>query len=345
MQKHTNGVPFWRSRLAAVAMLAALSAVAITALTARMQAFTVLDGSDRYVVSTLSADPAAAVELAGVTLGEYDAISRVDGYNELTIDRSFEVHVTVDGVTRALYMNGGTVEDALEQAGVDMAGYRLVDLQMSDAAMDGLDICLQSAVTYEEYTVSEELPYEVTVRYTGDLPQGRVQILQKGQVGTLTKVCRDTVAEDAVQSTVVLSQSRVEPVEEIRLVGTCVGAALSPAPFEIELDSAGQPVQYQKLITGMCTAYTNDRGLCGTTTSTGRPASVGVVAVDPSVIPYGSKLYIVSADGSRVYGYAIAGDTGGAAMSGRIVADLFMDTYEECVLFGRRQMNIYVLEP
>ena len=72
---------------------------------------------------------------------------------------------------------------------------------------------------------------------------------------------------------------------------------------------------------------------------------VGVVAVNPNLIPYGSKLYITSADGSYVYGYAIAGDTGGGVMKGTLIADLYMDTYEECIQFGkRRNFKVFVLE-
>jgi len=70
-------------------------------------------------------------------------------------------------------------------------------------------------------------------------------------------------------------------------------------------------------------------------------AQRGVVAVDPKVIPLGTKLYIESPDGSYVYGCAVAGDTGGAIKGNRI--DLFMDTYSECMQFGRRTMNVYIL--
>lgn len=334
---------FWQSRWTAVAMLSLVSAAAITYLAAHMQAFTVQDGTDRYVVSTLSADPADALQAAGLTVGEHDEVIRAGAFNELTIDRSFVVNVIVDGVTTEVRMTNGTVGDALEQVGVDMAGYRLTNAQITDAASDGLDICLESAITYAERTETQTLSYQVQTQYTTDLPRGRVKIVQKGQVGVLTRVYRDTLVDGEVTATVVLSETRTEPVNEIRQVGTQVGVAMSPAPYAIELDGAGQPVGYQKVITGTCTAYTNDRGLCGDTTSTGRPAAVGVVAVDPRVIPYGTELYIVSADGSYVYGYAIAGDTGGAMQSGHALCDLFMDTYEECIRFGRRQMNVYVL--
>ena len=341
--KRINAVPFWRSRLAAIAMLSTVSAVAITGLAARTQAFTVLDGTDRYVVSTLSGDPAQAVQIAGVAMGEYDAIVRAGKYNELTIDRAFVVNVTVDGITKKLHMTGGTVEDALQKLGVDTAGYRLVDLQMTDNVGDGLDICLESVLSYNERTETETIPFKTQVEYTTDLPKGKVEIIKRGENGSITRKLRDTLENGEAVSTTLLSETRVEPVTQIQRVGTRIGVPMSPAPYAIELDKAGQPMNHKGMITDTCTAYTSDRGLCGTVTSTGRPASVGVVAVDPKVIPYGTELYIVSADGSYVYGYAIAGDTGGACRAGRIVCDLYMDTYEECVIFGRRPMNVYIL--
>lgn len=97
------------------------------------------------------------------------------------------------------------------------------------------------------------------------------------------------------------------------------------------------------MYTGSATAYSNDRGQAGKYTASGRLAAVGVVAVNPNIIPYGTELYITSADGSWVYGYAVAGDTGGALMSGRCIVDLFFATYEESCEFGRRNMNVYVI--
>lgn len=89
------------------------------------------------------------------------------------------------------------------------------------------------------------------------------------------------------------------------------------------------------------TAYTTG-GSVGTVTASGRPAKVGHVAVDPRVIPLGTKLYIESMDGTKSYGYAIAADTGGA-IKGRIV-DLYFNTYRECIQFGRRNVRVYVLK-
>lgn len=338
--------PFWRSRWVAVAMLSVVSAAAITFLASHMQSFTVRDGAERYVISTLSTDPTEALAVAGLSVGEYDQVRRAGAYNELTIDRSFIVRLTVDGVTTAVRMTDGTVGDALQQAGVNLAGYRLINAQVTDAASDGLDICVESALTYTERTEVETLDYDVETRYTATLPKGRVNVVQAGREGTLTRTLRDTVVDGEVTESVVLDEVREEPVNEIREVGTFVGGGstpLSAVPESVVLDEAGLPLNYSRVLTGKCTAYTSDRGLAGKRTASGRAAAVGVVAVDPREIPYGTELYITSADGSYIYGYAVAGDTGSAMRSGRALCDLYMDTYEQCIAFGRRTMNIYVL--
>ena len=76
----------------------------------------------------------------------------------------------------------------------------------------------------------------------------------------------------------------------------------------------------------------------------GKDAFQKTRTITSSSIPYGTKLYIASEDGSYVYGYAIAEDTGGAAMAGDIVADLYMNSEAECCEFGRRVLNIYILD-
>jgi 3D (Asp-Asp-Asp) domain-containing protein len=139
----------------------------------------------------------------------------------------------------------------------------------------------------------------------------------------------------------IVSTTPVEqPVDQVTLVGT----KKKPSAYAIVdtsgtvTDQDGNPVNFKRKISGKCTAYTG-----GGTTSTGRAAAVGLVAVNPNVIPYGTRLYICSPDGRTVYGYAIAADTGGFAKQGRIIADLYYNTSSQCSSFGVRNMNIYVL--
>ena len=77
--------------------------------------------------------------------------------------------------------------------------------------------------------------------------------------------------------------------------------------------------------------------------STGAAVYEGAVAVNPNVIPYGSKVYVEASDGSMTYGYATAADTGGALMDGSAVVDCFYFSYDQCVNWGRRDVNVYVL--
>ena len=99
------------------------------------------------------------------------------------------------------------------------------------------------------------------------------------------------------------------------------------------------------MLRGKGTAYTNENGLAGKYTSTGMLAQVGVVAVNPKVIPYGTKLYITTADGSITYGYCVAGDTGSFYKSRPdTIVDLFYNTAAECYAFGRRDVVVYILD-
>lgn len=84
------------------------------------------------------------------------------------------------------------------------------------------------------------------------------------------------------------------------------------------------------------TAYTAYCGGCSGRTALGRQAGYGIVAVDPRVIPLRTRLYIPG------YGYAVAGDTGGAIRGSRI--DLGFNTYRDARQFGRRDVTVYLLQ-
>lgn len=102
---------------------------------------------------------------------------------------------------------------------------------------------------------------------------------------------------------------------------------------------SGETLRFSKSVSMTATAYTTGYDGVGTVTASGTTVHVGVVAVDPKVIPLGTRLYIV-ANGGVVYGKAVAEDTG---VRGSCV-DLYMDTYRQCIEFGRRSCIVYILE-
>ena len=101
--------------------------------------------------------------------------------------------------------------------------------------------------------------------------------------------------------------------------------------------ASGEVITYTKSLSVTATAYC----LKGTTAS-GTQSRYGAIAVDPSVIPLGTRMYIVSDDGNWIYGYATAEDTGGAIKGNKI--DLFYDSYDTCIQFGRRTCTVYILD-
>ena len=111
-------------------------------------------------------------------------------------------------------------------------------------------------------------------------------------------------------------------------------------PDEIILDADGVPTSYTQALHGKSCAYTASAGAL---MSTGKAVDQGYVAVNPNIIPYGSKLWIVADDG-EVYGYAIAADTGGSVGRNDILVDLFMWSYDECIQWGAKNVTIYVIE-
>lgn len=120
------------------------------------------------------------------------------------------------------------------------------------------------------------------------------------------------------------------------------GVAMSEksAPDWLTLDANGVPTNYRYCITGKATAYYS-----GYITSTGTRPMQGTVAVDPREIPYGTRMYITSADGSIVYGYAVAEDTGGFIYwEHGATVDLYMHSYDDCCQWGWRDANIYILD-
>ena len=101
--------------------------------------------------------------------------------------------------------------------------------------------------------------------------------------------------------------------------------------------ASGEVISYSYSLSVTATAYTG-----GGITATGTNARYGAIAVDPTVIPYGTKMYIVSDDGKYIYGYATAEDCGGAIKGNKI--DLYYDSYDTCIQFGRRSCTVYILD-
>ena len=169
-----------------------------------------------------------------------------------------------------------------------------------------------------------EVPFGTKVIEDPELEFGTKKVEKEGVKGK-DLVIYENITRPGREQKIELDRRRIaEPVNEIVRKGVAQ-SVLTPNGY----------VKYKKVIYGEATAYTWGGGASGTT-SIGLWPKRGIVAVDPRQIPYYTKLYIPG------YGMAIAGDTGGAIVGNRI--DLFMDSLYECYQWGRRDVEIYILE-
>ena len=254
---------------------------------------------------------------------------------QITVAKMFNVNIIVDGENKAIVVPEGTVADALKFLNITLAANDIVSEPLDRAVAEGMPIIIDR-VEYKEETSTEAIPFATTVKKTNSLKKGETAVETPGvngkkEIAKRVKYVNGTPAETAILSEKILKN----PINQVNLVGT---KPASSCKVEIKdgtiTDENGNVYNYNKVLTGSCTAYTAKPGA---RTSTGAVAQRGLVAVNPKEIPYGTKLYVPG------YGICTAADTGGALKSGRTLVDVYMDSANECRRFGRRKLPVYVL--
>ncbi len=327
-----------------------------------LRAFSVESEEDTTKIVTMSDTTVAdALKAAGMTLSKNDSVS-LSAKNanssesgnrdtEINIDRWYTITVNYKGKEMTKEVPEGTIKNAIQYMGIKLTEADEVSIDDSEKVEDGLYITIQT-VEYKEETKKEKIKFETKTEETDELNRGETKVKTKGVEGEREIVVRHKLVNgEVVETEEVSSKVTKEPVTKVVLKGTKGKVDhFSTSSGDITVDDGnmtltdtnGDTVKYTKTLTGSGTAYYSDEE--HPLTATGRDARYGVVAVDPDIIPYGSILYIVSNDGEVVYGYAVAGDTGGALWEGTAIVDLYYDTLDECCVFGRRDVTIYVLD-
>ncbi len=306
-----------------------------------------------------------AIVAAGVEIEEnhfisHDVNALLDLGMEIVVEKRVKIIVTADGRTEEYSVpEDSTVLHAIIFADIPLYSEDIVSADLNEKVSDGMSFSIER-IGYKNTIVTEVIPFETVTKKTSLLDEGTEEIAVKGKNGEKEIFTKETIIDGkVVSSEEVKARISVNPVNEVILVGTRksnqtvqvispvsdgdskTSGSLSDDDSGVLTDSKGRTIEYKSKLTGKGTAYTAEEGA---KTSTGTVASRGTVAVDPKIIPYGTKLYIKSADGKFVYGYAEASDTGGALRSGRVIVDLYMDTEKECFTFGRRDVIVYILK-
>lgn len=304
---------------------------------------TISNGGKSQLVHLAKGTVADALKKAGITLAD-DEISVPAPDSEITKDmvisifKTKTVSVTADGKTKDVKLALANVYDALNFAGYEVDDDDILSTSHNED-VENINAVTIKRVTYKTESSKEKIAYDTVKKNSDDVELGETNVKTEGKDGEKI-VTREVKYIDGEKTSdkVVAEKTIKKPVDKVVLVGT-KGAATSGGAGTFT-DSNGATVAYSQVLTGSGTAYTAP---AGAGTATGVRAYHGGVAVNPNIIPYGSKLYIVSTDGSFVYGYATAVDTGGALMAGTAIVDCYYNTYDECVNFGRRDVNVYVL--
>lgn len=304
----------------------------------------VADGMAKSTVVYEGQTIADALQACGVTVDSNDKLTapttkQVSADMVIEVTRQHAVKFTADGETKNLLVEDTTVSALLAEQGITLGKDDVVTPDLSTKITADTDVTVQR-VKYEEVTAEEAIPFTETVTNDSSLPRGVTRVDVQGQDGVQKVTRRNKIVDGVVTESTVLSSTVLkEAVNQVSRVGTKDPNGYATIESDGTVyDQNGNKVNYTKLLTGKCSAYTG-----GGITATGAPAAFGRVAVNPNVIPYGTKLFICSPDGKVVYGYAVASDTGGACMRNTIIADLYYDTLSECYQIGVRNMNVYIL--
>lgn len=297
------------------------------------------------VIVTCATDVNTLVDQAGLAApSSQDELEIVEsnGRDRIHVLRAFTVPVTADGTTTDLVATDETVGELLSEAGIEVRDQDIVEPALDEELERGDSVTLQR-VDYVEYTTEEAVPMETEYCQTSLYyrNQDKQTVVEEGQDG-LDQVTWQEVWVDG-ELTETTEVGRETLVEMQPTVIKCYGEGAPVSIFHGPEVVDGVPVE------GVTTVYRGQRSTGYSASLTAKGASgqrltYGTVAVDPSVIPYGTLLYITSDDGRFVYGYAYAADTGTAMMAGHAFIDLYYETYDESVTSAVIPVTVYVID-
>jgi len=295
---------------------------------------TLVDRGYSVEVVTLPITVDALLDRYGIALGEGDEIEpNIETYltkdTEVRITRAMMVRILADGSEKAVYLTKGTVQDCLKEAGVTVREMDLLSHPMDQKIYPGMAIQV-TRMDQEMVVESEPIPYQVITRENNNLDEGVERVVQEGKQGELQRKILLTYRDGKeIDRTVVEEFVAVKPEDRIIERGTVKNFTTS----------RGEKVRYESVKTFRATAYTHT----GNRTKTGVWPKVGMIAVDPKVIPLNTRVYVEFPKGYEKWnGFYKATDTG-SAIKGNII-DVFMETEEECMRFGRRKVKVYFLK-
>lgn len=337
-------------RAAVLAIVTCALCAVLGVLHATLHTVTVRD-SDGVVRVVRSAyhEPAELLRVTGMTPGPNDtvavaAMARMAGSGapeEIFVQRAYPVTVTADGETYTLEASAGTVAQLLARAGIAVGENDRVSPSPDTAVSPDMGQVRVVRVTFEETTHETVVPFTVEQRDDTEVTQGQYiheELAQEGQDGVRVTT-RRRIYEDGryVRTQTVRDEMRTPMLPEIHRTYRTDALSTVPAPPGVTVEN-NVPTGYSVMLSMRSTGYWSPAGRG----ASGLGLYLGTFACDPTLIPYGTKAYVTSEDGSFVYGWAIATDTGAFIYQNRMQIDLFYESFEASAAHGVRQVNVYL---
>lgn len=317
---------------------------------AQTTTYVIKDGDQTVVHTTSETNPASVLREAGFTLDTDDIYTTAPGDNvsEITVQRSQTITIYYCGEKIQAATYGETLETLLNRLGlVATYGTNTASLPLDTQTFDGMEVTVTNTMQMEQ-TYSQEIPYKTVYCYDPSLPEGEQVLKVPGKNGQ-KQIKASVVYENnkEVSRTVLEEKALVEVVDEIIVIGT--GEMMDPGANTFAIGDGviitpeGEILTYSHVDTTFkTTAYTHTDEGCDMTTATGTTVRIGTVAVDPTIIPYGTRMFILSNDGQYIYGIATAEDCGGGVKGKHI--DLYFPTDAACWTYGVRTATVYFLD-
>ncbi len=342
LRRKNNAVKILAMLLAAVCLVGTLSQTAEAENT-----FVITDGDAVTVHTTFATDPAQVLAEAGVNLSADDfyTTASVDGVSEIKVQRLQTITVHYGGEALQTTGYGESLQSVFDRLGIVMDDSVEASMSMDTVTYDGMEVWVKrKGESTESYTV--EIPFETVYCDDPTLPEGEQKVLVAGKAGQMLCTANVLYVNGKESERNVYQQTvTVEPVSQVVAVGTgeMVGQ-VSDQPLigdGVIVLPTGEVLTYTHTDQFVATAYTHFDAGCDEYTANGTQVKWGVVAVDPKVIPYGTRMFIITNDGKYVYGLSTAEDCGGAIQNKRL--DLYMPTLEQAFQFGIRDCTVYFL--
>ncbi|NNU85163.1 DUF348 domain-containing protein [Geobacillus sp. BMUD] len=275
-----------------------------------------------------------------VAVGPHDKVApalsvKIQKGMDIGVEKAFPVYVNVGGKQQQVWTTSTTVADFLKQQGIQLGQLDRIEPSLHETVKEQMTI---RVIRVKKVTdvVEEPVDFAVVTKRDDSLPKGERRVIQPGEKGTVQKTYEVTLENGKETARKLIAAKMVkESKARIVAIGT---KTVRPVAAPDRPSSRGSDHAAKEFYV-TATAYTAYCAGCSGITSTGinlrKNPSAKVIAVDPSVIPLGSKVYVEG------YGYAIAADTGSGIRGYKI--DVFFPERSDAFRWGRKRVKIRVL--